>query len=530
MRYEITVTARARELVAGMGFRELLDQVVCEHAMPDEWDTLGAYGSFFFHATEKSLLENKIRKLKSMCTIPPLITTDMENGPGNMIVGGTKFPEFLGCGIAGDADLAYEMGKIAAIEGGDLGYNWTLSPVVDLLGLDESPMVSTRAAGRSPEHTVKIAGAYVRGLQDHGMMATLKHFPGDGFDVYDQHLTTPVNPQSKEEWMLKSGRVYKELIEQGVMCVMPGHIALPAWDDDDYGVGVPPPATISRKLITGLLKEELGFNGLIVSDAINMAGIVNYINYYEAIAAFFEAGGDVLLFPRMSARMYQGVERMIDRGALSLDTLRNRAERVVALKDQMGLLAGGSVKAQCDRAAHAAVARRIVEKCTCLVRDRAGYLPATINRETRILHYIITNGDQGEIPLYKSFTAVISQYSDHVEELCNPYHGVEVFNRLESGAYDLVICSIGNRYSYGTNVLRIHGGPARGMMNGWMKLGTPVIFVSHFHPLTFREYEAAMDTVINTYGSTPQTFERLMEAIVGKVRLPPDPISGDDNL
>jgi beta-N-acetylhexosaminidase len=530
MRYTINVTDRAKSIVADMDFRALLDQIVCEHAMPEQWDTIGSYGSFFFHATEKDVLARKIQKLKCVCTIPPLITTDMENGPGGMIVGGTKFPQFLGLGVAGDAELAYEAGRIAAIEGGQLGYNWTLSPVVDLLGLDESPMVSTRAAGRSPEHTIEIAGAYVRGLQDHGMIATLKHFPGDGFDIYDQHLTTPVNPQSKEEWLAGSGMVYKKLIDRGIMSIMPGHIALPAWDDDDYGVGLPPPATVSKKLMTGLLKEELGFDGLIVSDAINMAGIVNYMNYHEAATAFFEAGGDVLLFVRMDDRMYAGLERMVDAGKLSLETLRARAARVVALKEQIGLLDGEPATPSVDYDAHAATARKVVDKCTCLVRDRASNLPAKISKDTRILHCIITNADQGELPLYRSFTRVIERHSDNVTELCNPNHGSQVFGALQDGRHDLVICSIGNRYSYGTNVVRIYGSTARGMMGGWMKVGVPVIFVLHYHPLTFREYEAAMDTVINTYGSTEQSFDRVMDAITGKVELPPDPILDPSKL
>lgn len=525
MKYQIRITEQARELVANMDLNTLLDQLTCRDVGATQSGDVGPYGSIFFHPNKKEMLAEQMRTYKANCTLPSLITTDMENGPGKMIIGATDFPRLLGCGVADQEDLAYKMGKCAALEGGDSGYNWTLSPCVDILSRPESPMVSTRSAGRTPEQAIKIAGAYMRGLQDHGMMATLKHFPGDGYDIYDQHLTTVINPQSKSEWMQTDGRIYRELIEQGAMSIMPGHIALPAWDNDDYGVGLPPPASLSKKLLTGLLREELGFDGIIVSDAINMGGVVNYMPYYDAMARFWECGGDILLFPRIDERFYKEMEQQVKGGKLSLDTLRNRAERVLSHKEQMGLFHPPALAPKIDYEAHAAVSRQIVDGCVRTVRDRQNLLPFPIGKQTKVLHVIITNNAQKELELYQSFTKVIETHSDFVTEKVSPFTGMQMFKTIEEGNFDLVICSIGNRECWGTNVLRLHGYASQSMMCGWMKIGTPVVFVSHYNPYTHLEYQAAMDTVINTYGSIPYTFERVLQGITGKATLPADPLA-----
>lgn len=526
MKYQIHITEQARKQVAAMGLHALLDQLTCRDVGAMESGDVGPYGSIFFHPNQKEALEKQMRAYKANCKIPSLITTDMENGPGHMILGATKFPRMLGCGVADSEELAYEMGKAAALEGLAAGYNWTLSPCVDRLRQPESPMVSTRSAGRDPEHVIKITGAYVRGLQENGMMATLKHFPGDGEDIYDQHLTTSINPLSMDEWMKTDGRIYRELIDQGAMSIMPGHIALPAWDNDDYGVDVPPPASISKKLLTGLLKEELGFDGIIVSDAINMGGIASYMPYYDAMARFWESGGDILLFPRIDARFYQEMERLVAAGQLSLETLRNRAERVLSHKEQIALVNYPEQKQPIDYAAHENASHRMVDGCVRLVRDRKKLLPFAISKESKILHLIITNNAQKELPLYQSFTPVIQTYSDHVTEEAGSASGFNVYKIVENGNFDLIICSIGNRECYGTNVLRLHGMASQSMMCGWMKIGTPVIFVSHYNPFAHLEYQAAMDTVINTYGSIDYTFERVMQGITGAVTLATDPLVG----
>ncbi len=517
MKFEIKVTEFAKEIVENMGLEELINQVVCAHSMPGDYDSLGYYGAMFFHPAEKKELEEKIKIVKDKSKIPPFIVGDIENGPGTVIKGSTIFPYMLACSSADDENLAYEMGKAAALESVELGFNWTLSPCVDIIGKIESPMVSIRSAGRSAEQVIKITKAYMKGLQDNGLMATLKHFPGEGFDIFDQHLTISQNSLKKEEWDEKSGKVFKDLIDAGVMAVMPGHIAFPDYDEKDEFFNLYPPATLSKKILNKLLKEELGFKGLIISDAINMSGMSGYMNYYKAAAAFLEYGGDMILFPRLNQAFYDEFKRLIDSGFLKIETLKNRAEKIVSLKNMLGFF-NDELKDNINfnKNKHEEISRKIVDNSVSIVRDRANIIPFKINKNTRILHLILTNNYSNEEELYVSFTKVMQKYSDNVTELINPGHGNSFFDRIYNKEFDLIICSIGNKPAFGTNVIRLHGNVSRSMMQGWMRLGTPVIYVAHFHPFVHFEYDVLMDTVINTYGSIEYTLERVMKGITGE--------------
>ncbi|MBN2714872.1 MAG: hypothetical protein JXX14_03390, partial [Deltaproteobacteria bacterium] len=436
------------------------------------------------------------------------------NGPGEMITDGTQFPAMLAAGIAGDETLAYEMGKAAAHEGRAVGYNWSLSPCVDIAAVADSPMVSLRSPGLNADMAIKAAGAYMRGLQENGMMATLKHFPGDGYDIYDQHLTVSTNPLSKEEWWQHSGRVFKALIDQGAMAIMPGHIALPAFDQKWRDTDFYPPASISKPLLQDLLRGELGFDGLIVSDAVNMGGFAGFINRFDASALFLEAGGDCVLFPNLD--YFQKEMRIrLDSGMLRRETLIARAERIVSLKDKMGLLDRDTQPpTTVDYARHQATSNAIVDKCVRVIRDREGLLPAKIDKSTRVAHIIISMRYEQEKPLYDELTSQLKQYSDHVTTLyCEAQE--HIFDPVYAGEFDLLICSVSSRHDYGTNIARLAGPTARLMMGGWMKLGVPTIFISHFHPFIEKEYFFSTDTIINTYGSTAYTMKRVVKGIVG---------------
>ncbi|MDI4649073.1 glycoside hydrolase family 3 protein [Cohnella hashimotonis] len=565
MKYRIIVTDRAKRIVEEMNFRRLLKQVCCPTLGHVGAERLEEFGAMFFHPMDRAELQEAIRRLKEVSEVPPFIVSDMECGPGNMIRGATKFTSMMGLSQANSEELAYEVGRIAAAEAGEIGFNWTFSPVADIASDADSPVVSTRSAGHKPEQVVKIAGGYMKGLQEHGMMATIKHFPGDGFSSWDQHLTTPNLPLDAASWRNGPGRVFRELIDQGAMAVMPGHIALPAFDEPDAR-GLYPPATVSRKLLIELLRQELGFEGLIVSDAINMGGVVGYMNYYDACAAALTNGCDMLLFPQMDERFYAEMERRHREGSLTLATLRDRASRIVSLKEQFGLfgassagrgrergeqaiagrqpegqevpgqeIAGQKIAGQeiaasnsaarsagaeqegavPDKAARAvAVAEAVSERSITIVRDREGLLPYRFTPATKVLHVVIVNNHDRYGELWERMKREIGKYAGTVDQWLDPGPDA-LFQVAADQAYDVMICSIGGRLSYGLNVVRLHDEVARNMMGGWTKLGTPVIFIAHFHPFVHKEYAASIDTIVNTYGDIDCTAEQLLKAIAG---------------
>lgn len=517
MKYKIVISDNARRIVEGLSLRELINQVCCPHLSDKPDFKFDNYGSMFFHPTEKEVVRGKIQEFKNTCKIPPFVVSDMEHGAGNMILGATKFSSMMAISQTNSEELAYEVGRIAAEEAKAIGYNWTFSPVADLAVNPDNPIVSTRSAGKEPEHVIKMVKAYMRGLQENGMIATIKHFPGDGHSHYDQHLTTPENPLDMESWNKTSGRVFKELIEAGAMAVMPGHISLPAWDTKDEELGLYPPATVSKRILIDLLRNELGFEGLIVSDAIEMGGAVGFMSYYDACATALENGCDVLLFPRMNENFYKEMELRIQKGNLAIDSLKDRACRIISLKEQIGLLKHvneDKKDIEIDRDYSKQVSNLIVDESMTIVRDRKGLLPFNIKKDTRVLHLVVVNNYDRYLDLFEGIQKEIEKYSDNVTQMLDP--GPEaLFAAIYNKEFDLVICSIGSRLSYGLNVVRLHDEIARNMMQGWMKLGTPIIFVAPFHPFAHKEYEAPIDTIINTYGYTDHTSKRLLEGITG---------------
>lgn len=512
MKYVIQPSRRARDLVAKMSLREALAQVSCPLL---NFQTSDLFGAAHMPWATPEVMAARAARMKAACPIPPLFTADLECGPGTVIKGFTKFPDFMALGACDDEQLAYDAGRITALEGLSVGVNWTFAPVVDIAVNPDSPVLSTRSAGRTPERVIRTARGYLRGLQDHGFLATLKHFPGDGYTTYDQHLTTVNSPLTMEEWRQGPGRVYRELTEAGARTVMIGHIALPAWDEPDPAMGLFPPATLSRRIITDLLKGEVGFSGLVVSDAMGMGGVAGFANLHDAYARFLEAGGDVVLFPKVDdGRYFDEMEKRLRSGMLKEATVYDRAARVVAVKEDLGLLDGEREQKTLDREAHRAVAMRVIEDAPALVRDRKATLPFRIGKATRVLHVVVAPNYSIEKGVYDALTAALSARCE-VTEVVDP-GPQRIYELVSSGKFDLVLCSIGAHHSWAVSVTRLHGPICRNLMDGWMRLGVPVVFVEHFHPFVHLEYEALMDCVIATFRSLEATGERLVQGITGE--------------
>jgi len=279
VKYRLTPSPRALEAARQLSLRDALAQLCCPLYFAEAGATLGGA-----HIPRGPLEQVRARTaaLRAVCRVPPLCTADLECGVGRGVPGLTVFPDLMGLGANDSEELAYAVGKVTALEGRCVGINVSLSPCVDVAALPDSPVVSTRSAGRDLERVIRTARGYLRGLQAHGVSATLKHFPGDGYTSFDQHLTTVDIPLDMPAWWRGPGRVYRELIAAGARAVMAGHIALPAYDRKDPRLGLYPPATLSRRLLTDLLRGELGFEGLIISDAMGMAGVAGFAPPFEA--------------------------------------------------------------------------------------------------------------------------------------------------------------------------------------------------------------------------------------------------------
>ena len=518
MKYVIKEYSDIKERVEMMSAEELLRCVICPDFPPEKRTPVRNTTALMLHPTTLEVAKNALYEVNKDRKDRALVAVDMEYGAGKALKGATRFPSMRAAAEAQDETLAYNMGVIAAREAIAAGYTWTFGPCVDILANHRNPIVSIRTSGEDAETVIRYGGAYMRGLQDTGLIATLKHFPGDGYSINDQHITTTENPLSREEWDASFGKIYKTLIEDGVKAIMPGHISLPSYDEPDLKTGLYPPATLSKPLMTGLLKGQLGFDGIIISDAISMSGFCGYMNLWRACARFLEAGGDCLLFFHEDEESFSEMKRLIEKGELTMETLRNRAYRMLCFAREYFEDAEKRKTADSSNDCDAdECLRTMVENSVKLVRNRTELLPISADRNMRIAHIVLSNlgTPEGALDAPDELTRMLRESFDKVDELRDPGPGNAKL-LAKSGEYDLIICSVSNEMSWGLNTVKLSGPMARNMMSGWMRYGTPVVFISYYDPYFHEDFAALADTVINTYGYSKYTNEIVLDTIFGK--------------
>ena len=273
----------------------------------------------------------KLNRLQERSALPLLIASDLEGGTSIRFNGGTPLPPNMGVGATGSDSAAYEMGRITALEGRAVGIHLAFAPVADVNNNPDNPIINTRSFGEDPATVGRMVAAEIRGLQDHGMLATAKHFPGHGDTGTDSHLALPV---IAADWpRLDSVELvpFRSAIEAGVKVVMSAHIALPAIDPGELR-----PGTVAPGVLTGILRDSLGFDGLVVTDALDMGGVANAYGADASVRAFL-AGADLLLQPANAAAAIAAMEGAVARGEISEERLDRSVRRVLQAKLDLGL-------------------------------------------------------------------------------------------------------------------------------------------------------------------------------------------------
>ncbi len=511
MKYKVKHYPDLEKIVETMSIDELLRSVICPDYDLKKNAPEGYEVTAFVHPTTEEIAKKEVLSINQGKERHTLIASDLEYGTGSMINGTVAFPSLMALSVCGDEGLAYTMGVESAQKARSVGYQWTFSPCVDILANPRSPIVNIRSSGEDADAVIRYSGAYMKGMIDGGLYVTLKHFPGDGYSNHDQHLCTTENPLSREEWDATVGKVYATLIEEGAQSIMPGHISLAAYDEIDEETGLYPPATMSKNLLTGLLREKLGFEGIIVSDATNMSGFCGYINLYRASARFLEAGGDCLLFIKATDEFFAEMRKQVEIGALRMETLRNRAYRMMCFTREYFET---QTEPKVNDEALAACCEQITKGSVKVLRDRAGVLPLKVKNGTKIAHAVFCNFglNQKADGAPAGLTRELEARGAVVDTFVDPGPGT-LLRTVKGGEYDYLICSILNEVSYGLNSVKLCGPIARNMMGGWMRYGTPAIFVSYYDPYFADDYHSITDTVINTYGVGDFTAKTLADLL-----------------
>jgi beta-N-acetylhexosaminidase len=428
----------------------------------------------------------------------------------------------MGMSAANSTTLVTEVGKAIALSGRAGGIHWTLGPVCDLNLNPNNPVTNTRAFGDEPGHVAKMAAAFIRGIQAGGMMAaTAKHFPGDGVDDRDQHHCTSINSLSRTSWERTFGQVWQAVFKAGVMSVMTGHIALP-WKDKDTGdYRGPLPGSLSAKIQVDLLRKALGFEGVIVSDALPMIGFSAHVKKGEEALANFLAGGDVILFANpvtdfkrlcTAFKDKEFTEKRLDQSVL----------RVLRMKAALGLLDGPPpgraepVFGAKEKAAHRVTAQRIADRSVTLVRDATGVLPLKLEKGAKVL--TITIGHDIDAPWYgdKEFTVVDRELTARgfvVEHLRNPQH-YDIFAKLSE--YAAVFVNIKTRAHCIAGTIRL--GPQ--IMTFWRAFWTEhekVVFTSFGNPYLIHEFPQ-VPAMVNMYYWTDEAQRAAVKVWLGEMK------------
>ncbi len=451
--------------------------------------------------------------IQRLAGTPVVISSDLECGPGRMIRDATTFPFLMSLAAAGKKTLARTMGKSAAREGREVGIHWSFGPVVDINLCPINPITNTRSLGDDVDTIIELAAEFIAGMQENKMAACAKHFPGDGLDSRDQHICTSINPLEFDSWWDSFGRVYRTLINRGVRSIMIGHIALPACDP---GKGISladaPPATLSAKITTELLRQRLGFDGMIISDASVMGGVTTWGPREEIIPDMLQAGCDQILFCHYQSD-FAILNNAVSSGKLSMARLDDAVRRVLLFKEQLGLFDDvfGEPVSDAERERNRQAGKELAESALTIATDRFDALPLYLQPGDKVLSFHVRTGDMQDVDLVDQrlqeagfdITRMTEVESYRLAEGIDDYAAVLVHMVLPPG--------------WNTNDIRPAGTYLRELIASVPFYDRRVVFISYGTPYLLHDLPR-IPALINAYSYDLVTQQAVADLLLGKIK------------
>lgn len=446
--------------------------------------------------------------------IPMLVASDCEGGMGNSFPQMSLFTTSGGIGATDDEKLAYKKGYQVAAEAKYAGLNWLWGPPADLTGRLLSVMIN-RGYGDDTELNKRMVTAEIKGMQDAGVAATLKHFPGPGTAEYrDPHASVTVNSAGVEEWERTQGAIYQAAIDAGVYSVMIGHNAFPAIDDTMIG-NVYIPSTLSKKIITDLLKHKMGFDGVVVTDGLGMRSLsLMFEDTDELHKALINAGNDVLLSVRDIEHYLDMMERAVLDGEIPEERIDDACRRVLDMKEKLGLFTDEPQRAADLPAELLAQGKRlnreIAEKSLTLICDNDGKIPLSQDKIKKVIVFCPGYSDSVVDMVREVFSREFGRRGAEVEvrhyiDDTRHYEAADLMPLAEE--YDLMLYCPYLPHGQGVTFV----GEAFRTVAFSLRYGKrKSIVVSLGSPHLYFDYFQQADTYINAYSCR----EEILEAIV----------------
>jgi beta-N-acetylhexosaminidase len=532
--------------LAGLSLEQRVGQVMCLYLRSTgmaQWTTwlseMGLEpGAVMMLPRPPTDARRDVAVLQAASAVPLLVAGNLESGAVNFLSDTEAFATPMQLAATGDPGTVEWLAEHCASMADATGVNWAFAPVVDVALEPRNPITNTRAFGSDPEMVATFGAAYVASMERRGIATSAKHFPGDGVDDRDQHLVTTNNDLDVARWWETSGLVYRRVIDAGTRTIMVGHIRQPALTRE-LRPGVTPsdilPATLAPELLGEVLRGQLGFNGMLVSDNSAMTGLTALLPRAQALPRMLMAGLDMILGNLDVAEDFGILVSAVRSGALPEERLDSAVRRVLAVKASIGLHleVDRSGRSVLDPVADGAHRLEIARRSVTLVKDTQSLLPLDPTRHRRALVYVV--GDEPTFydpsgPFAPQFVAGLRERGLEVEvravpgNTTTPAEAEHLHERFDLCLYFANVRFVGN-----SNSLRITWSPWQGFDAPRHVATLPTALVSIADPYLLQDVPM-IRTALNAYTPTPASVQAALEVLFGERpalgRSPVDPFAG----
>ena len=458
---------------------------------------------------------HNIQNFQSWAKTALLVASDLERGLAQQLgTGATSFPHPMAIAATGDTLLSYKQGNITAREGLSVGIHVVFSPIMDVNNNPENPIINIRAYSDDPEMVSVFGLSFIKGIQDAGAIACPKHFPGHGNTSTDSHTSLPVIPGSREDLERMELYPFKKAIDAGVKMMMIAHLAIPGLDSSGT------PSSHSKIISTDLLKHEMGFDGIVVTDGLEMSSMTNNFSAGEACIRSIEAGSDILLLPINVDQAIISIYDAVLSGRISEERINESVKKIWKMKMELGILKNSSIdwsdiENNVGLSEHKKTAQYIANKSITLVKNEKNLIPLKATRLKKITHLILTTDDDGNRTL-STFSKDLSRTHRNVEKILIDY-------KLNNKRIDSIIDDIkGSSVVIVSMLIRIRGDKGEStideshalLLKRMKEEKIPTVGISFGSPY-LPSYES-LDAYICTYGYGSTSIKAAANALWGR--------------
>ncbi|MEO8446008.1 MAG: glycoside hydrolase family 3 N-terminal domain-containing protein [bacterium] len=458
-----------------------------------------------------------INKLQALSETPLLISADFERGTKMRLDDGSLFPSNMALGATRNPELAYQMGLQIAKECRAIGVHQNYAPVVDVNNNSKNPIINVRSYGEDPELVSLLADKFIKGIQDGNVIATAKHFPGHGDTDIDSHNDLPVLNFSKERLDNIELIPFKNAIKSDVMSVMIAHLSLPAIDNESNV-----PASLSKSVIEGVLMNELKFRGLVVTDALNMAGVVKHFSTENVALRCVNAGVDLILMPQGETLTITTIEQAVNNGTISESKIDESVRKILYAKNWLGLNENkftdvSKISSVVNNSEAMSISQKIADESITLVKNESDLLPLNNVSDQSCLIVSMNNGNEKA-----NSDLFLSQFSDKNKFKRASYYDLtgEVSNANEilkdSENYDVIIVPIYAKVKIKTGTVGLPDSQIK-LINDLVSRGKKVVVVSFGNPYLIQGF-ADISSYVCAYADAETSIAAGVNSILGTIK------------